>query len=106
MTEAAAIPSEPSAPVASPVVAPPVDPAAVAPAAIPAPPARAHREATPPGDCPADGRQQYAGDDPKKLSRLERYASPKAALDALFAAQQRISSGELKAALSPDATPE
>ena len=35
------------------------------------------------GDWPADWRQKYAGDDPKILKRLERYGSPKAALDAL-----------------------
>lgn len=58
------------------------------------------------GDWPADWRQKYAGDDPKILKRLERYASPKAALDALFAAQTKISSGELKTALKPNASPE
>jgi len=51
-------------------------------------------------------RQQYAGEDPKLLQRLERYQSPKAALDALIAAQNRISSGELKAPLPQNATPE
>lgn len=56
-------------------------------------------------DWPADWRQKYSTD-PKVLKRLERYASPKAAIDALFAAQSKISSGELKSALKPDATPE
>ena len=42
----------------------------------------------------------------KKLKKLGRYASPQAALDALFNAQARISSGELKAPLKEDATPE
>jgi len=37
---------------------------------------------------------------------LKRYDSPRAALDALFAARQRIDSGEVKAALPKDATPE
>jgi hypothetical protein len=37
---------------------------------------------------------------------LERYQSPKAAIDALIAAQNRISSGELKAPLPANATPE
>lgn len=55
---------------------------------------------------PADWRQMYAKDDPKALKRLERYASPKAAIDALFAAQNKISSGELRAPLKADATPE
>lgn len=57
------------------------------------------------GDWPEDWRQKYSTD-PKVLKRLERYASPKAALDALFAAQTKISSGGLKEALKPDATPE
>ncbi len=55
---------------------------------------------TPPKDTPwfTDGwRNQYAGTDAKKLQRLERYASPSAALDALFAAESKIHSGELKA---------
>lgn len=55
---------------------------------------------------PEDWRQRYAGEDEKKLKQLERYASPQAALDALFAAQAKIRSGELKTALKPDATPE
>lgn len=55
---------------------------------------------------PTDWREKYAGDDDKKLKKLGRYASPQAALDALFNAQARISSGELKAPLKEDATPE
>lgn len=54
---------------------------------------------------PDNWRQQYS-EDPKVVKRLERYASPKAALDALFAAQSKISSGELKSALRENATPE
>lgn len=53
-----------------------------------------------------DWRKNYAGDDEKMAKRLERYASPKAALDALVAAQNKISSGELKSALNPEATDE
>lgn len=53
-----------------------------------------------------DWRQQYAGDDEKMQKRLERYASPKAALDALVAAQNKIASGELKSVLPPDASDE
>lgn len=66
----------------------PVDPSAVAP------------------DWPADWREKHAKGDEKVLKRLQRYASPQAALDALFHAQNRITSGELKSALKPDATPE
>ena len=80
-----------------PVDPPPADPAPVDPP--PADPAEAK------GDWPEDWRSKYSTD-PKIIKRLERYASPKAALDALFAAQTRISSGELKSALKPDATPE
>lgn len=55
---------------------------------------------------PDNWREQYAGGDEKKVSRLSRYASLDGALDALFAAQNRISSGELKPVLPKDATPE
>lgn len=40
------------------------------------------------------------------LKRFERYASPDAALSALVAAQNRISSGELRTTLPKEATPE
>lgn len=56
------------------------------------------------GDWPADWRQKYAGDDPKILKRLERYGSPKAALDALFAAQAKVS--EKGTRLREGATPD
>ena len=75
------------------------DPAAPAAPAAPADPA-------PEGDWPEDWRQKYSAGDEKIIKRLERYGSPKAAIDALFAAQAKISSGELKTALKPDATPE
>lgn len=78
---------DPAAPAADPA-APPADPAPTA------------------GDWPEDWRQKYAAGDEKIMKRLERYGSPKAAIDALFAAQAKISSGELKTALKPDATPE
>lgn len=55
---------------------------------------------------PETWREDYAGTDTKKLEQLKRYQSPQAALDALFAARQRISSGEYKRQLGPDATPE
>lgn len=51
-------------------------------------------------------RQDYAGEDEKMLKRLERYSSPKDALDALIAAQRKLSSGEFQRPLKPDATPE
>lgn len=89
------------APAPSPSLAPtpaPADPA-------PADPSPSDLAAT----WPEDWREKYAaqhGGDPKLLKRLQRYASPQAAIDALFAAQNKISSGELRSALKPDATPE
>lgn len=53
-----------------------------------------------------DWRQSYAGDDDKMQKRLERYASPKAALDALVSAQNKIASGDLKSTLPTDASDE
>lgn len=51
-------------------------------------------------------RELYAGEDAKMLARLQRYQSPKSAIDALVAAQNRISSGELRSPLPQNATPE
>jgi hypothetical protein len=56
------------------------------------------------GDWPDDWRQKYAGEDAKTLKRLERYASPKAALDALFAAQAKVA--EKGTRMRDNATPE
>ncbi len=75
--------------------APTPDPAAPAPAAGD-PPA---------GDWPEDWRQKYSTD-PAVQKRLERYGSPKAALDALFAAQTRISKGDILPALKDNPTAE
>ena len=102
------IPATPATP--APVVAAPapavVDPSP-APVADPSPTPVADPAPAPAASgWPDDWRQKYAGDDEKKLKKLERYGSPQAALDALFNAQSRISSGELKAPLAADATPE
>lgn len=51
-------------------------------------------------------REEYAQQDEKRLNQLKRYASPKAAMDALFAAQQKISSGQFKETLPENPTPE
>jgi len=66
-----------------------------------------------PADWPDDWRERYItkkgakdADADKLKARLGRYASPEAALDGLFAAQQRISSGELRTTLPKDAKPE
>ena len=55
---------------------------------------------------PADGRDTVSKGDAKILQRMGRYASPQAAMEALIAAQNRISAGELKPVLSKNATPE
>jgi hypothetical protein len=59
-----------------------------------------------PADWPEDWRAKLAGGDEKILKRFERYQSPKAVAEALLAAQQKISSGELKTAKPEKATPE
>lgn len=53
-----------------------------------------------------DWREAYAGEDTKKLAQLKRYESPKAAMDALFAAQEKIRTGAVKEPLGKDAKPE
>lgn len=55
---------------------------------------------------PDDWRDQLVGNDEKLLKRMQRYASPRDVANALIAAQNRISSGELRSALKPNATPE
>lgn len=55
---------------------------------------------------PDDWRSQLADGDEKTLKKLERYTSPKEVAKALRAAEQRISSGELKPVLPKDAKPE
>ena len=91
----------------------PSEPSAVEPIepAEPIEPIAGDPPADPNIDPPADNwgenwRKNYAGDDEKMLKRLERYASPKAMIDGAIAAQNKISSGELKVALQPDATDE
>jgi hypothetical protein len=51
-------------------------------------------------------RTQYAKGDEKLEKRLARYSSPEAVIDALIAAQAKISSGSLKSVLPEKATPE
>ena len=81
-------------------------PAGNPPAAAPAP---APKDGEPPakdGVWPADWRETYAKGDEKVLKRLQRYASPEAAMDALFTAQAQLSKGAGKTALPDNATPE
>lgn len=55
---------------------------------------------------PDDWREKYAGQDEAKMNVLKRYASPQAALDALFAARSKIQSGGVKTSLPESPTPE
>lgn len=97
--------TDPVAPVVAPVVTDPTVPAA--PAAIPTaitPPTTEEKVA--PGDWPENWRELYAGTDEKLLKQIARYASPKAALDALIASKEKIRSGELSKKPGKDALPE
>lgn len=55
---------------------------------------------------PENWREVAAGDDAKKLARLQRFPDPHKALDALIEAQNKIRSGELAKPLPADATDE
>lgn len=55
---------------------------------------------------PEDWRNRYAGEDVKKMERLNRYASPAAAFDALLSLQSKIGAGELRSKLPENATKE
>lgn len=55
---------------------------------------------------PEDWRNRYAGEDAKKMERLNRYASPAAAFDALLSLQSKIGAGELRSKLPDNATKE
>lgn len=111
MADPVPTPSDPSAAVIPPTPAPteqvPPSPPPVDPAPAGDPPVAIETEAK--GIWPEDWREKYVeqhGGDPKLLKRLQRYASPQAAFDALFAAQNKISSGQIGAPLKPDATAE
>lgn len=108
----AAAPSPAPAP-----AAPAPAPAAPEPAAAPAaPPAASAPSPAPSGEAkPAEGNEGYwppdwratvSKSDAKVLARLERYASPEAAMQALIAAQNRIAAGDLKPVLGKNATAE
>lgn len=99
-----ATPATPAAPVVTttdPTPTPaPTTPAEPTPSAPVAP-----TDTTPPGDW-ASLRTQFAKGDEKLEKRLARYSSVEAALDALVAAQNKISSGVVKTPLPENATPE
>ena len=118
----AAAPAAAPAPAAGAPAGAPAAAAPAAPAAAPAPAAKgAPAAATAPAAAgkegkegegnneaywPPDWRKTVSKDDAKVLARLERYASPEAAMQALIAAQNRIAAGELKPVLGKNATPE
>lgn len=91
----------PAAPAPAPAAPAPAPAASGAPAPAPAPTSGAPAPAPAPGAddgkgiWPADWRERVSAGDGKLLSRFQRYGSPDAALQALIAAQNRISSGEL-----------
>jgi len=112
-------PGAPAKPAAAPPGAPAAQPGApgapkpaAAPAASvldPAVPAEPGAPGAPPAGAatwPEDWREQLVGNDEKLLKRLGRYASPRDVANALIAAQNRISSGELRPALKENATAE
>lgn len=96
---------EPAA-AAAPAGDPPASPPASEPAAAPAPAAPADPAPEPKSYWPDDWQTKLSKGDEKIAKRLGRYASPEALADALIAAQNRISSGELKAPPPKNATPE
>jgi hypothetical protein len=85
-----------------------VDPAVATPAPAVAAPAVAVDPAAAPKPLEdwATLRATYAKEDEKLLKRLERYSSPKDALDALIAAQNKIAAGGMKSTLPEKPTPE
>lgn len=92
----------PSSPAPAPASAEPISPASTDPAPAPAgdgePPANGNDWAT--------LRDKYAKGDEKILKRLSRYSSQEAVIDALLAAQNKISSGTLRSTLPENATKE
>lgn len=100
-------PASPASPVAAaPAAANPAAPANPNPApANPAVPAANPNPAAPAAAAwPENWRNLYAGDDSKKLARLERFTDPVKAFDALIEAQNKIRSGEMAKPLPPNAT--
>jgi hypothetical protein len=59
-----------------------------------------------PADWPEDWRTKVAGEDAKEIARLQRMGSPADVWKAYRALEAKISSGQLKQGLKPDATPE
>lgn len=92
---------------ADPAPAPAPAPVAGDPPPAPAAPVVGDPPKDPPGATwPDNWRELKANGDEKMLKRLQRYASPSAAIDALFEAQTRISKGDLLPTLKENPTPE
>lgn len=91
---------------ASPVTADPAaNPNPAGPATNPAGPDPANPNPPPAAAAwPETWRQAYAGDDPKKLARLERFTDPAKAFDALIEAQNKIRAGDFARPLAENAT--
>lgn len=104
-TPAASAPAAAPAPAASaPTASAPAAPAATSTPATPAAADPGDSNKTTEGYWPADWRETASKGDAKLLTRLGRYASPQAVTDALIAAQNRISAGELKPVLGKNAS--
>lgn len=99
--EAPAAPAAPAAP--PPAAAAPAAPAA-APAAPKTPPAAAAPAA--PTAPAADWRKDIAGDDPKTLERLGRFASQKAMWDSFRELEGQLHGGKFRPVLPENPTPE
>lgn len=89
--------ANPAAPAANP------NPANPAPASAPAPAANPNPAGPAAASWPENWRNLYAGDDSKKLARLERFTDPVKAFDALIEAQNKIRSGEFAKPLPANA---
>lgn len=107
-----ATPAPAAAPTPSPVAAAPTPAPKATPTALePADPSVPEPVAQTPADWPADWREKASVGadgkvDDKLLARFKRYTSPKAALDGLVNAQNRIAKGELQKVLGDKPTPE
>lgn len=101
VTETPDVPATPVEPAATPAVAPEIkDTTNLATGDAPA------DDKPVVAEWPEDWREKYAGTDESKMNVLKRYASPQAALDALFAARNKIQTGTVKTPLSDNPTPE
>jgi hypothetical protein len=95
-------PANPASPVAANPAAPAANPNPANPAA-PANPSAPNPAGPAAAAWPENWRNMYAGDDSKKLARLERFTDPVKAFDALLEAQNKIRSGEFAKPLPANA---